>query len=334
VIGNANGAGGGDGFTVMKLLSNGEYDPGFGGGDGIVVTPIPIDGAMIETGRISDLIVIPDGRIVAVGSGYDYYGSPANYHSKLAAVRYLGSGDLDPSFGSGGIFTHRVSDSTNVATVDQAEAGRYLLSGWYDNAGLKKTASLVVRLTPGGSLDPAFGAGGVVARSDTAPFGESISGAAVDFEDRLVTVGTAYGGNNTSWASLVRYLGDKVPAQPISVTFNRSPHARMKKVPRKVTAEKLKGFSGGARDFDGHGLKRVQIALVKKQPKGKGKKKPVLRWKKVKGKKKWSFKLKRELPPGRYVVYARAVDGLGLPEAKFSRKLRNRYGFRVLPAAR
>ena len=48
------------------------------------------------------------------------------------------------------------------------------------------------------------------------------------------------------------------------------------------------------------------------------------------GHSRWSFKLKGTLPPGKYVVYARAVDTTGLAETRFSRKLRNRYGFRVV----
>ena len=114
---------------------------------------------------------------------------------------------------------------------------------------------------------------------------------------------------------------------------------------RKVQAPKLKKFSGTAGDTDGNGLKKVQIAVTKKVGKrcfamknAKGKFKRVKakgkgcphRWLAAKGKAKWSFRLKRELPPGRYVVFARAVDGKGLAEDSFSRELRNRYAFRVL----
>lgn len=323
LIGDATGAGGGDGFMLVRLLSSGLPDPEFGEGDGIVKTPIPSTGS----GRVTDFVLRPDGRIVASGYGFD--APPAE--SKFAAVGYLANGALDTSFADTGIFTQQVgagSDSAEV--VELTPSGKVLLAGNYDAAPSNASTALM-RLDPLGALDPGFGRGGIVTRGVQAPFGEIFQDAALDAEERMVAVSTAYIGGGNTEVVVTRYLGDKVPAQPISVTFNRSPHARMKKVPRKVTAEKLKGFSGTAKDFDGHGLKRVQVALVKRV-KAQGKKKPVLRWKKVKGKKKWSFKLKRELPPGRYVVYARAVDGLGLPEAKFSRKLRNRYAFRVLPS--
>ena len=66
------------------------------------------------------------------------------------------------------------------------------------------------------------------------------------------------------------------------------------------------------------------------KPKGKQRCQP--RWLAGKGKAKWSYKLKKNLAPGRYVVYARAVDSEGLAESTFTRKAGNRYAFRVLPA--
>lgn len=353
LVGDLNAVGAGLGFVLLKLRSDGEYDNGFGGGDGISVTPIPVEGAPIVAGGLADMTVLSDGRIVAAGNGVDYIGSPPDYHQKLAVVRYLANGELDPSFAAGGIFTHRDGRESRITTIEPAEAGGYLLAGDYYNDSLKQNASLVVRLTSGGALDPAFGVGGIVARGDTAPFGEGIGGAAVDSEDRLVTVGTAYGPNNTSWASLARYLGDPRPVAPA----NQAAHARMKAVPKKIAAEKMNGFSGTAADPDGDGVSKVQIAVFGRVRSGVAKgsravprclvmksKKPRFklvkpkkgkcpqRWLKVKGKAKWGFKLKGDLPAGKYVVFARATDGLGATEAKFSRKLRNRYAFRVLPS--
>ncbi|HKF81420.1 MAG TPA: delta-60 repeat domain-containing protein [Solirubrobacterales bacterium] len=357
IVGDINAVGGGLGFVLLKLRSDGEYDNGFGGGDGISLTPIPVEGAMTASGFLKDLTMLSDGRIVAGGAGLDYYGTPPTYHPKVVAVRYLSDGELDPSFGSDGIFTYRGVEEPEAETLDLAAGGGYLLAGRYYNGSLKQQASLVVRLTSGGALDPAFGAGGIVARGDTAPFGEGIAGAAVDSEDRLLTIGTAYGPNNTSWASVARYLGDREPAKPISAPVNRAPHARMKAVPKKVKGGKLKAFSGVAADPDGNGIGKVEVALVRIVPGGakakasagkprcfalrspkprfekvkpKGNQCPQ-RWLKAKGKAKWSFKLKRALPPGRYLVLARATDGLGVAETGFSRKLRNRYAFRVLP---
>jgi uncharacterized delta-60 repeat protein len=358
LAGDSNGSGGGEGFTLMKLLPNGEYDPAFGGGDGIASTPIPVEGAEgLGAGRLTDFAVLPDGRIVASGYGDDYDSSLSEYQPKAAAVRYLPSGELDASFADGGIFTRRIENYALAETVALGERGRILLAGYYENSqGMN--AAWVGRLESDGSLDPAFGSGGLVVRSDTAPFGEAIDDAAVDSQDRLLTIGTAYGANNTSWASVTRYFGDPRPATPtpILAPANQPAHAKMKPVPKKVRADQLKRFSGKAVDPDGNGVQSVQIALVKrvrggakakasarasfrcfalnakqrfKRTKAKGKQCPQA-WVAAKGTSKWSFKLKGTLPPGKYVVFARAVDGKGLAESKFSRKLRNRFGFRVV----
>jgi uncharacterized delta-60 repeat protein len=350
LVGDASGAGAGDGFSLVQLLPTSAPDPSFGAGDGIVLTPIPTEGQTTAAGRITDFARLGDGRIVASGYGFDYVGSPPTLDSKVAAVRYLANGELDPTFGSAGIFTRQLgADSDQAATVDLAEGGKLLLAGDYIDPVSGERAPAVLRLDPGGALDPAFGAGGVVLRGQTARFGEAVDAAAVDSQDRLVTIGTAYHGDTTSVA-VTRYLGDPRP-EPA----NRTPHARMKKVPRKVAAARLKGFSGTASDPDGDGLRNVQIALVRLVQGGakasrraapkcftlknrrarfkqvrvrKGKRCPQ-RWLAVNGKAKWRFPLKRSLPPGRYVVYARAVDAEGLAEATFSRQAGNRYAFRV-----
>ena len=53
---------------------------------------------------------------------------------------------------------------------------------------------------------------------------------------------------------------------PGRAAANRPPHARIKKVPKKISAAKLKRFSGTASDPDGDALGKVQIALVKLLP--------------------------------------------------------------------
>lgn len=349
LLGDAIGAGGGDGFVLVRLLASGLPDPEFGGGDGFVVTPIPTTGA----GRITDFALRPDGRILAAGYGFD-----AGFDEKYAAVGYLADGELDATLAGTGIFSQQIgpgSDSAQV--VELTPSGKILLAGIYDAAPSNASVALL-RLDQFGALDPGFGSGGIVRRGVTAPFGEIFEDAALDAEERTVVVSTAYMGGGNTEVVVSRYLGDPRP-QPPPVPTNAAPHARMKKVPKLVKPAKLKRFSGTASDPDGHGVRRVQIALVKRAAKRGGAKasaravrrclvmksgKPSFkrvppktdqcppRWLKAKGTKKWSFKLKGALPPGRYVVFARAVDGKGLAETKFSRKLRNRYAFRVLPA--
>jgi uncharacterized delta-60 repeat protein len=364
LLADSCGAGRGNGFVLLQLLATGEPDPGFGGGDGIVETPIPGDGLTNGMGRITDFALLPDGRIIASGYGADYDGTPPTYRATFAAVRYMPDGELDASFADGGIYTRRIDNEGTGTSVELAQNGAYLFAGGYTipaaEPALEKDADWVGRLLPSGLPDPGFGSAGFVIRTDTAPYGEYVENAAVDSADRLVTIGSAYGGNNTEWTVVTRYLGDPQPV-PISAPapLNLAPFARMKAVPKKLRVGKLTGFSGKAADPDGNGVQSVQIALVKraragakakasaarlrcfalnaklrfKRAKGKGKQCPQV-WITAKGTAKWSFKLKGTLPPGKYVVFARAVDGKGLAEASFSHKLRNRYGFRVVASKR
>lgn len=364
LLGDSCGAGIGNGFVLLRLLSNGNPDPGFGGGDGIIETPIPGENLTEGMGRITDFALLPDGRIVASGYGADYEESPAAYRSTVAVVRYMAEGELDPSFAGDGIFTHRIDNEGTARAIALGEKGRVLLGGYYEQPVSGMNTDWVARLTPDGELDPSFGSGGLVIRGDTAPFGEVIEDIAVDPEDRLLTIGTAFGSNNTSWATVTRYLGDPRPpvAIPINApgTANQPAHAKMKPVSKKVRADKLKGFFGSASDPDGNGVQQVQIALVKVTRGGaRASREPARhclvlknakahfkrvrarpyapcpqRWLTAQGTAKWAFKLKGQLPPGKYVVYARAVDGKGLAETSFSRKLGNRYGFRVLKPRR
>jgi len=364
LLADANGAGGGDGFTLIQLLAAGTRDPAFGGGDGLVEAPIPSAGTETSIGgRISDFKLLADGRIVASGYGYDQVGSPPESDAKAVVARFLADGQLDAGFGSAGWFSHQFGPGSEDADdVEVTPAGKLVIAGPYDFAvaASGNPGRAVARLEPNGTLDPSFGAGGVALSGETAPFGETFEDAALDPEERLVFSARAYIGNGNTEVVVSRYLGDRVPKQ--AGPPNQAPRARMKKVPLKIKAQRLKNFLGTATDPDGDAIAKVQIALTKAVPRGakasarkgapkclrmknakakfkpakpqgpKGKKRCQPRWLGVKGTDKWSFELKRQLAPGRYVVYARAIDAAGLAESAFSRKAGNRFAFRVLPA--
>ncbi|HET9153121.1 MAG TPA: hypothetical protein VFN85_03290 [Solirubrobacterales bacterium] len=352
LVADASGAGGGEGFTLLRLEANASPDLSFGGGDGIAETPIPAEGEAGAGGRVNSFALMADGRIVAGGYG----------PNDLAVVRYLPDGELDESFAKGGIFTHQLEgEDEQVKAVELGAGEKTILAAEYEASGENAPAAL--RLDPNGALDPGFGSGGVFLRGQTAPFGETVSDGALDPQERLLTVGTSFEGNEITDITVTRYLGD--PRAPVvgppgpgpgPGPRNQPPHAKMKAVPKKLPVGKPTGFSGTASDPDGNGVQSVQIALVKrarggvkakasagarlhcfalngklrfKRTKATGNQCPRV-WLTAKGTSKWSFKLKGTLPPGKYVVFARAIDGKDLAESNFSRKLGNRYGFRVV----
>ena len=75
----------------------------------------------------------------------------------LALVRYTARGELDPTFGTGGVVLQPVGDGFSALTaLAEGPGGSVLATG---QAGLRL---LVARFTAAGALDAGFGVGGLV----------------------------------------------------------------------------------------------------------------------------------------------------------------------------
>ncbi|MFP5319572.1 MAG: hypothetical protein ACLGI2_14920 [Acidimicrobiia bacterium] len=113
-------------------------DPAFAGG---------LISGSLTAGRdvIVDVVVQPDGKIVAAGL----------LDGSLLVLRFTARGGLDGSFGNGGAFVLDTAGDDGARAVALGPQGTILVAGWSGGG------PAVLRLTPGGDLDPAFG-GGVV----------------------------------------------------------------------------------------------------------------------------------------------------------------------------
>ncbi len=336
VIADSTGGGGGDGFTIARLGLDGKPDPSFGG-DGIVKTPIPGEGGAAE-GRIGDVVIQPDGRIVGGGYGFDYVGPESISVSKFALARYLSDGELDPSFGIEGIVGAPLpGPGSDIGhTLALAPNGKLVLGGTYDPTASpleEEYAPAIARFNPNGSLDTGFGAGGsVLVPLKSGVADESLEGLAIQPDSKIIATGTAYPPSAPGIPVVSRYIGE-IEAEGVHATRpDERPDTNMKKVPRRVESGDLSRFRGTASDPDGDALRRVQVALVRLvsgKARGAASLKP-RHWRTARGKAEWSYKLPKPLPPGRYVVFSRAQDEQGLSEDAFSRRDHNRYTFKVL----
>lgn len=340
VIADSTGAGIGDGFTLIRLGLDGKPDSSFDG-DGVVETPIPGEGG-VEEGRISDVLVQPDGKIVGGGYGVDDVGVTMETVIKFELVRYLPNGELDPSFGSGGMVGERLPSNYSFGRkLALDSSGRLILGGTYDSnpAPLEENeAPALMRFNPNGSLDSSFGNGGIVIGTLGAGIEEeSIEGLALQPDGKIVTSGSRYAEPGGSSVVVSRYIANLETPSPPGPPKDLPPHSKIKGVPHKIRQAALKGFHGTASDPDGK-VSKVQVALVRLSS-GGGKAGPGLhpkpkKWRTAKGTAKWALKLKHPLAPGRYVVFSRAIDDKGLAETEFSRRAGNRRAFRVLAKAR
>jgi uncharacterized delta-60 repeat protein len=134
-----------------------------------------------------------------------YSGIAAVGLSLLASVSLAAPGDLDPSFGSGGIASAGLGGDADeaYATVVQPD-GKVVAAGWVDKTGNEDFA--LTRYNPDGSLDVSFGSGGIV----STPIGsgnERASALVLQPDGKLVAAGYASNGTNDDFA-LVRYNPD------------------------------------------------------------------------------------------------------------------------------
>src|SRR4051794_34623936 len=132
--------------TLARYEPNGSLDPTFGTG-GIVTT---------RTGQ-SAVAIDPSGRIVVAGTAASSGGTA------FALARYDPSGNLDPSFGSGGEVTSTFAERYAAAHALAVDfGGRLVVAGSVGSGAPGESQFAVARYKPDGSLDPSFGSGGEV----------------------------------------------------------------------------------------------------------------------------------------------------------------------------
>ena len=191
-------------FVVVRFNSDGSLDPSFGS-DGVVVTPVRREWTYEAFAEA--VVIQPDGRIIAAGE--------IDNGRFFVLVRYLPDGQLDASFGEGGIVLTEFGSSAvggyaGARDVLLQPDGRIVVGG--HDAG----DFAIVRYTSEGVLDPSFSSDGV----EHVDFGESsdyLGAMALDASGRIVAAGYTSAGANADFA-LVRLT----PSGQLDSTFGSS----------------------------------------------------------------------------------------------------------------
>jgi uncharacterized delta-60 repeat protein len=138
-------------IALARYLPNGMLDPSFGH-HGLVTT----DFGSGRTALAYALALQPDGKIVVAGFSVSTAG-----FMDLALARYRPNGSLDPTFGSGGkVLTDIVSGDHDAAYALALQPdGKIVVAGY------AASDFALARYRSNGSLDPAFGSGGIVRTS-------------------------------------------------------------------------------------------------------------------------------------------------------------------------
>jgi uncharacterized delta-60 repeat protein len=174
-------------FTVARYNEDGTLDPGFGT-DGVAATdlgPTTFDSSEPATA----VALQPDGRIVAAGWS----------RSDFAVVRYLPDGQLDESFGAGGIATVDFGTDDRAWAVAVQPDGKIVVAGQALVLEWATHDFAVARLTADGALDPTFSGDGRMRADVSTANGDDENGDDIakdlelDQQGRIVVAGSSEG---------------------------------------------------------------------------------------------------------------------------------------------
>lgn len=140
-------------MVIARLSADGVRDMNFGTFGFARDRPVNDAASLYD---LEDLVVLPDGKPLAVGS------ASSNSNVDIAICRYNVAGNLDASFGGDGcqrIALNLVTDGEEVATsVTPLPDGKFILSGRLEtpsfNGGQRQ--AFLMRLNADGTLDTSF----------------------------------------------------------------------------------------------------------------------------------------------------------------------------------
>jgi uncharacterized delta-60 repeat protein len=171
-------------MVVARYTSAGALDASFGAG-GIVITDFTS-----SDDEALDVAIQNDGRILVGG-----YTNSADGTGNIALVRYLANGSLDATFGDGGLLAKDVAGSYDrfCDLVLQPDGKIVVAAGIYVYVNPSRYGSQIglIRFLTDGSLDPSFGANGVMLDNPSAPNEDNAWAVILQQNGKLVVGGQA-----------------------------------------------------------------------------------------------------------------------------------------------
>ena len=139
----------GDAFVVVRILPGGALDGSFGIG-GRLTVDLPGYGDVAY-----DVAVRPDDRIVVAGAMQSINGDGTD----AFVAQFDADGNLDPTFGAGGVARVDRTSFETPRSVELNAAGLVTIGGNASDGEMNM--NFAARLTANGALDPGYGVGGI-----------------------------------------------------------------------------------------------------------------------------------------------------------------------------
>ncbi len=198
------------GFVATGFFGNGVNDVGIAryNDDGTLDTTFGTGGRVVtDIGSTSDganaVAIDGTGRIVIAG----FTNNNPNGAFSVVLARYDAFGNLDTTFGTGGVVQTSLGGPENLAEALVIDGnGRIVIAGFADPGNVVNFQFALARYNTVGALDSSFGTNGIVLTDMTAnpDMGFAI---AIDSRDRIVAAGNS-GNNQASSFALARYKDD------------------------------------------------------------------------------------------------------------------------------
>jgi len=152
----------------------------------------------------TDVVVQPDGKIIATGMYYDMI-----YSASIQVARFMPDGSYDPTFGENGLFTFHKNYETDAYACYLKEDGSILVAGiTTDEFGA--FAMIVLQIDEQGNLDTGFGDSGMT-YLDLGP-GEDIAyDITTDASGRILVAGFSVNANFLNAPVIIRLTPGGMP---------------------------------------------------------------------------------------------------------------------------
>lgn len=177
-------------FLLVRVNLDGTLDQGFGNG-GIVVTS-----SSVFANDIRDIVILPDGKILAAGGS-----------GRCVVARYNTNGSIDAAYGAGGFFIMNPGFLTECKAVALQADGKAVISGYASNS---RNNALIARLTANGALDSTFGSTGLIVSNIGSSSWDNFTDVAVQPDGKILGSGSS-GESDTYDFAVVRYNPNGVP---------------------------------------------------------------------------------------------------------------------------
>ena len=185
-------------FAVTRYNSNGSLDTTFSGDGKLTV-------ALGSTGGANAVAIQADGKIVAAG-----YSGESFVDTTL--IRLNADGNLDPTFGSGGVVVTALSpggDNARAVLIQSVGGADKILAVGIAARTMSQGQIAMARYNLDGTLDSSFGSGGSgVVLTQIGPISSGATCAAIDAQGRIVVGGSDRVADGNGHFALARFLPD------------------------------------------------------------------------------------------------------------------------------